>query len=134
MIKEFFIKNKKRILIITIIAVLVCVLVLPYIKAEYYTNKYGKQFKDLYGNKFEALYELTGWVESVEFYRVVDYSENSAKIYYAEAGGQTTYYLWFSRDNKDSDWTLSDYKVLWAKYGNADDWPWPFYFKEQIFC
>jgi len=133
MFKEFFLKNKKMLLIITVALVFICILALPYITAEYYTNKYGKQFEDLYGKQFEALYELTGWVESVEFYRVVEYSENSAKLYYAEVGGQTTYYLWFSRNNKDSAWELSYYKVLWSKYGNADDLPWPFYFKEQLF-
>ena len=133
MFKKIFSTHKKRLLIITVSLVFIFMLAFPYIKAEYYTDKYGKEFEDLYGNQFEVLYSLTGWVEKVEFYRIVEYSENSAKIYYVEVGEQTTYHLLFSRDDKDNDWTLKDWKVLWSKNGNADDLPWPFYFKEQLF-
>ena len=129
MVKDLFLKYKK-ILLVVVVLLFVCILALPYVKAEYYTNKYGKEFEDIYGKEFEALYDLTGMIEKVDLYRIFEYSETSAKMYYAEVGGECTYYLYFSRDNKDSDWTLNTYKVLWSKWGSAEDWPWPFYFKE----
>ena len=132
MFKNFLSRHRKKLLIITVVWVFIFVLTFHYIKAEYYTYKYGKEFTDLYGKQFEVLYSVTGWVEKGEFYKVVEYSETSAKIYYVEVEEQTTYHLFFSRSDKDKDWTLTDWKVIWSKYGSADDFPWPFYFKEQL--
>ena len=129
MVKNLFLKYKK-ILLVVVVLFFVSALALPYVKAEYYTHKYGKEFEDIYGKEFEALFEITGMIEKVDFYRIFEYSETSAKMYYAGVGGEFTCYIYFSRDNKDSDWKFNYWECIWSNLGSAEDWPWPFYFKE----
>lgn len=119
-----FLKNKKRLIIIIVALVLICILAFPYIKAEYYTYKYGEQFEDLY--------LLTNMISDVEFYRVVEYADTRAKVYYVESGGLTTNYVYFIRENESEEWKMSQWETVWSKYGSASDAAWPYYFKDFI--
>ena len=123
MLKTFSSTIKKKSIIIIVVSFLIFMLFFPYIKAEYYTTKYGSQFKDLYS--------LTGMIDGVEFCKVVEYSNDSAKVYYVEKDIHATHYLYFSRDIKSNEWILISWETIWSKYGSADDLPWPFYFKEN---
>ena len=122
-------KNKNLIVLIVVLcvalsAILFYFLALPYIKAEYFTLKYGDQFKDLYSQ--------TNMIDDVEFFRVFEYSETSAKAYYVETDRLTTNYVYFSRDNVNGQWEMSGWETIWSKYGSASGASWPYYFKDYI--
>jgi hypothetical protein len=48
-----------------VVCLLVLVIFLPYIKAEFLTWQHGSEFKDLY--------ELTAMIDQIEYFKVVDY-------------------------------------------------------------
>ncbi len=110
--------------IVFLIVILFSIIAFPYIKAEYLTNKYGDQF--------EKLYSLNGWIDEIEFFRVIDYSDNEAKVYYVEKDRLTTDYFYFQRENKADEWELKTWHTVYAKHGSADDIAWPYYFKERF--
>ena len=87
---KFILKNKTALIVgivIFVVALLFFSIAFPYIKAEYLTIKYGKQFNELYS--------LNGWIDEIEFFKVIDYSENEAKVYYVEKDRLTTNYFYF---------------------------------------
>lgn len=125
-----FEKNSKKTTIIVIIICIIllivscCILIFPYIKAEYFTLKYGEQFKNSYS--------MTNMIDGVEFYKVIEYDGKNAKVYYVESGGLTTHYVYFIRDSENDKWKMKTWETIWSKYGSASDAAWPYYFKECI--
>lgn len=122
---KFILKNKTALIVgivIFVVALLFFSIAFPYMKAEYLTMKYGKQFNELYS--------LNGWIDEIEFFKVIDYSENEAKVYYVEKDRLTTNYFYFYRENELSEWKLKTWHVIYAQYGSADDIAWPYYFQE----
>lgn len=70
-------KSKKIIFIVlTIVVFLVIWIFSPYIKAEILTYKYGEMF--------EEEYMQTNMIDEIEYYKVVDYSDTMAKVFYVE--------------------------------------------------
>lgn len=80
-----------------------------------------KTFK--HGNEFKNLYSETGIINSVDYLKVLDYSDDAAKIYYVSknTGGNIVYFM--KLNNK---WHLKNWASVWSKYGNADNIVWPY--------
>ena len=112
--------KKRTVAILMVIAIIVIALVSPYIKAEYLTYKYGKEFKDRY--------EDTHMIDDVDYSKVLEYSPSRAKIcYVARDSGIYVFEFHYVEDG----WQRSDWKAVWTKSGSVDCldyFMWPMYF------
>lgn len=93
------------------------ILVVPYIRVEILTWKHGSEFS--------TLYRLTNMIDDIDYFKVMNYSDTSASVYYVtsnrSAGGLVTF------NQQDGQWVLEKWKAIWSKTGSADDYIWPYY-------
>jgi len=104
----------KRIILITIIVIAVFVLY-SYGKVEVLTWRHGDEFRDGY--------KQTQMINRIEYLKVINYSDTSAKVLYV---GQSANYVWFKRQN--DEWVMETWGTVWSKEGSADGLTWPPYF------
>lgn len=110
--------NKKiRIIFIAIILISIIFLTFPYMKAEYYTLKYG--------DVFEELYTQTTWIKGIEYFKVVEYSPSEATVLYIEKDHVTCFEVIFIQNN--GNWELEKMDCIWSTSGSADGFYWPYY-------
>ena len=107
-------KMKKKYIIYLTLGVLCILLTKPYIQAEIFTYKYGYQFQNLY--------KQVGLFEDVKMFKIIEYSSKKAVVYYDNS--ISVFICYFS---KSEEWKLDDWKCIWAKYGNANEWFYPYY-------
>ena len=108
-------KTSKRILILIVCTVFLLVLFFPYIKAEILTLKYGNEFYDLQ--------KQTNILTDAEYYKVISYSKDTAKVFYVSDSGD----LLTFKKNDDGCWELSGWKTIWSTSGSASEFMWPYY-------
>lgn len=106
--------KKKGIVILAI--VILSVLMFPYLKSEYLTKKYGYEF---YG-----LEKLTSMLDESDYYKVIDYSSETAVVLYVSEYSKDE--ITFAKD-ESGFWTIQEWKTIWSKYGSADEFYWPYY-------
>ena len=106
---------KKPFVILIIFAVILIIIFFPYIKAEYFTLKYGKQF--------EGLEEQTNMLSNSRYYKVLSYSKSRAKVFYVSNTGDV---ITFEK-NSQGVWQIKDWYTVWSHYGSADNFYWPYY-------
>lgn len=109
---------KKKKIIIVIILLLLIAAAIPYIKTEYLSYKHGTEFSDLY--------KQTGMIDDIEYLKVLDYNENSAKVYYIGKNHHDGNIVYF--ENQNGQWLLKSWETIWSKTGSADSFYYPFYF------
>ena len=107
---------KKRIIIITIIAALLIVIFLPYLKAEILTLLYGKEF--------EGLEQQTRMMDPASYHKVVEYSETQATVFYVHSGKGGCVIL---SEKENSEWKIVTWQMMWSHYGSAEEFYWPYY-------
>ncbi|MDL2281330.1 hypothetical protein LJC10_05710 [Selenomonadales bacterium OttesenSCG-928-I06] len=110
-------KKLLKILLILLIGVVVLFFIYwgaAILKCEYLTYQYGKEF--------ETGYKETNMIDSVDYFKVLDYSDTSARVYYvSEYSGNI---LRFSKE--DGQWVYKNWSTVWSKGGNADEIMWPY--------
>lgn len=104
--------------ILTIVIALLILIALfwgvSYMRCESLTNKYGDEFNNLYSE--------TGVINDVDFLKVLKYSDNNARVYYAsKASGNV---LNFAKEN--DSWKLLDWDTVWSESGSAGGIVWPY--------
>lgn len=104
------------------ILLLILMIVGSYVKVEIQTLLYGEQF--------EELYDASGWIEDISYFKVMKYSGENADIFYValsvEDGSPTAKFLYHFK-KESGNWTLDSWKCLDSKSGNAEKFYWPFY-------
>lgn len=105
--------------IIIMIAVVIAIVVLfwigSFIRCEILTAKYGQ--------KFSELYELTNMIDKIDYLKVIEYSGDSACVYYVTKysfGNMITFV------NHDNNWDMANWETIWSKSGSADGFIWPY--------
>lgn len=108
--------SKKRFSAIFVVIVFLFVLI-PYVKVEILTWKYGQEFKNLY--------KQSAMMDQIAYLKVMYYSETRAQIYYVQGEhlGASLYNL---KKNNDK-WELDSWSTVWSKHGSADGFIWPYY-------
>ena len=109
------IKTKKTVLIVIVCAFLLLILFVPYIKAEILTVKYG--------DEFVGLQKQTNMLSEAEYYRVISYSCDVAKVFYVSSSGDL---LTFKKDATGA-WKFCEWKTIWSDSGSASEFMWPYY-------
>ncbi|MBB6217231.1 hypothetical protein HNQ80_003350 [Anaerosolibacter carboniphilus] len=104
----------------TLIVIAICTLIfliVPYIRVEILTWQHGSEFA--------TLYRLTNMIDGIDYFKVMDYSDTSARVYYVGNNRVTGSLLRFIR--KDGQWVLERWDTVWSRTGSADDFIWPYY-------
>lgn len=111
-------KKKWYILFICLVAFVIA----PYVRVEFLTL--------CYGDKFSNLYDASGWIEDISYFKVMKYREEEADVLYAAWSeeqqcimGMFIYH--FKRES--GIWELERWECKWAKYGTAEEFYWPYY-------
>ena len=107
---------KKRIIITITIVMLLTIVFLPYLKAEFLTY--------LYGMEFEGLEQQTKMMDSASYHKVLKYSETRAFVFYV-IKGKGGCVISFEKEN--DCWIVVTWEMIWSHYGSADKFYWPYY-------
>ena len=110
--------NKSRILLIftSLILLILFIWCASLLKCEILTAMYSKYFNE------RDVIDLLGDVQNC---KVIDYSENEAKVYYVSEGKTMGNLLTFTK--KNDTWKNKNWNTVWSKDGNADDIIWPYW-------
>ncbi len=87
------------------------------LKCEFLTYKYG--------NQFEKIYKENTMIGEIEYLKVLEYSDFTAKVYYVSknyTGGDILSFL-----KKNGHWKYNKWeRTVWSKTGSADGFVWPY--------
>jgi len=78
-----------------------------------------------YGSQFEIVYRENTMMGEIDYLKVLDYSEESARVYYVSKNHSGGDVLIFSKQNglwKYDKWE----RTVWSKTGSADGFIWPY--------
>ncbi len=109
--KQFYIVS----IILLVLFIILGILFFPYLKAEYLTKKYGKEF--------EHGYEQTRMIESIKYFKVIEYSDSESKVVYISE--ESVNIVIFKRE--DDQWNLKSWNTVYSWSGSADEFMWPYY-------
>lgn len=114
MCKKFMSKK----LYLFIISFVFIIVLFPYLKASRLTNKYGSEFK--------SLYTQIGMFDKIEYFRVIDIDEDTAKVCYILKDHAASIIVNFEKS--ENAWNIISWDTIWSKSGSADGLYWPLYF------
>ncbi len=132
-------KSKKIVFIISIIFIAVLFIFKPYYSVYSLTQKYGSEFSELYKDN--------GFYEDIEYFEVFKYRNEEVDIrclnnkklksalenlnddyavvlYVEENHSSASLFIFF---DKDGQWELLDWYLVWSYSGSADGFMWPYY-------
>lgn len=115
---------KKNLFIYVLLAVLLFVFFIPYIKAEVLTLKYGDEFQ----------LDDFNMITNISYCKVVRYDKEEAEVVYV-CKDNLSFYVIFKKsfDMKNSDWggikgwEVSYWDSIWSRSGSADSLRWLLY-------
>jgi len=100
---------------LTIIVLFSLIWIGSIIKIEIDTYRYGSEFAHLYK-------ETT--ITHVDFLKVLDYSDTSARVYFVSKGGTGDI---ISATNQEGKWVFEKWETtVWSASGNANGFVWPY--------
>ena len=130
---------KKIVLVISVVIILVLLIIKPYYFVDSLTEKYGSEFSELYSEN--------GFYENIEYFKVFKYRNEEVSIgclgnkmlkdeldnlnddcavvlYVEENHSSASLFVFF---DKDDQWKLLDWYLIWSYSGTADGFIWPYY-------
>lgn len=109
---------KKLLIRISTVALIVFLLVwgISVLKCEILTYKYGDQF--------EERYQDTNMISSIDYIKVLSYTDDAALVYYVLEDKAAGCVLEFYEDN--GKWSFGGWDAVWSKSGSADGFIWPY--------
>jgi len=107
--------------ILRLIVALIIIRVIVFGKIDLLTLMHSNEFKD----EYNQTHMLSGHPKP----KVMEYSPDSAKVYYVDKNGGDV--LWFKK--KDDQWIMTDWDTVWSSSGSADGFIWPFIFDSLIY-
>ena len=111
----------KKILGSILIAGVICFILIwgvSLIKCEILTYQYGKEF--------DTIYKANTMMGEIDYLKVLDYSDTSARVYYVSINKSGGDILKFSK--KNGQWTYEAWeRTVWAKGGSASEVIWPYW-------
>lgn len=108
-------KKTFKVLVMTVSVFVLLAISLPYLKAEYLSLKHGKEF--------EGLELQTNMLNKSRYYKVIEYSDKKASVFYVSDTGDILTFI----KNDDGLWELDGWKTVWSKSGSADSFSYPYY-------
>lgn len=122
--RKKLIKNIIKYTILSVISVVLLILSVRFLvrmydiaRCERLTQKYGYEFKDEYK-------QCSMLPEEIEYFKVLDYEEEYAEVYYVTKDYGSANLLKFSKE--ENKWVMTSWDTIWSKYGSADGYIWPY--------
>ncbi len=109
-------KKKKRIIALIVLFMVCIVFIIPLARCEFLTMMHGKQFD---GKELE-----TNMLAKSDYYKVLNYNNNQAEVYYVLKNG---YGSVISFHNNDDKWEIEHWKTIWSSTGSASGVIWPYW-------
>ena len=78
-----------------------------------------------YGNEFSEIYKSNTMLGDMEYWKVIDYSENQARVYYISNNYSRGDILTFIKES--GTWKCESWNTVWSTTGNADNTIWPYW-------
>lgn len=82
-------------------------------------------FTLLHGNEFANAYKENSMLGDMAYWKVLDYSQNNARVYYVSSGLTDGDILCFTKEN--GKWESNKWITVWSTSGNADNTIWPYW-------
>ena len=79
----------------------------------------------MYGEKFEDGYLETGWFNDIQSFKVIDYSQAEATVYYINAERTVGFTIQFFKNQSDY-FEFKSWDAVWSESGSADGFIWPY--------
>ena len=111
---EVKMRMKKRILKIAVLLIVVWWLVFGRIEL----------LTALHSHEFEGEYRQTHMIGGHPKPKVMQYSSDTAKVYYVDKNGGDVLYF----EKKKGKWEMTSWDTVWARGGSADGFIWPYIF------
>lgn len=109
--------KKRKCVLGSVLILIVCVVILPYARVEILTA--------LHKGEFETEYTQTHMVDDIEYLKVINYSGETANVYYVLKNHAAAILVTLERS--DNNWTIITWKTVWSKTGSASEFIWPYY-------
>lgn len=68
-------------------------------------------------------YEELNMISKPDYIKVIKYTQNEAKLYFVSKRINGVSVL---LSKKDDTWVVTEWKVVWSKFGSADGYIWPY--------
>lgn len=85
------------------------------IKCEILTMKYGAEF--------DEEYVQTNMISSIDYFKIISYKENIAKIYYVSKNVSGNLVMF---EKCGESWCIRNWETVWSKSGSADGFILPY--------
>lgn len=76
-----------------------------------------------FGNEFSNGFKQAGNLEKIDYFKVLGYSENKARVYYVLKEKEGDEMIFEKRDNQ---WVVISVKKIWATDGSAKGFEFPY--------
>ena len=128
---------KRLIILVYVIIVIVLIGMTTFFVARHLAYDRVEKLTQLHAHEFTAVVqeigadscEKSGYVEEpIEYYKVFRYTSESAKLFVVlrfEDGNRHGLYVYLEREL--GEWRITQFELVWARYGSADEWTWPPY-------
>ncbi|MBE7021178.1 MAG: hypothetical protein E7411_07080 [Ruminococcaceae bacterium] len=78
----------------------------------------------LYGEQFAQMYREYTMIDDIDYFKVLNYSKDSARVYYVGLERSSGSVLRFCKEN--GNWRNRGWNVIWSTSGSADGFMWPY--------
>lgn len=82
-------------------------------------------FTLIHGDKFEDGYLETGWFNDIRSFKIIEYSQTEATVYYVDADRTVGFTIQFFK-NQSNHFEIKSWDTVWSKSGSADGFIWPY--------
>lgn len=79
----------------------------------------------MHRNEFNEAYKSNTMLGETEYCKVIDYSEDRARVYYVSSNCSGGDVLTFTKEN--GEWKYENWDTIWSTTGSADDFIWPYW-------
>ena len=80
----------------------------------------------VHGREFNTVYKQNTMMGDIDYLKVLDYTDTSARVYYVSAGRSAGDVLDFAKEN--GEWVYSDqWHTVWSATGSASEVIWPYW-------
>ena len=104
---------------------IIIVLILCVIAIWGFSITYCEILTHFHGKEFAAVYRENTMMGEIDYLKVLDYSDATARVYYVSrnrSGGDILVFV-----KKDGQWKYEKWeKTVWSKTGSADSFMWPY--------
>ena len=75
-------------------------------------------------DEFIDEYKQTSMIENVDYLKILDYSDEEAKVYYVSENEEAGNIITFQKENYS--WIMKNWETIWSTTGSADGFVWPY--------